>query len=106
MRRKPIKWIKTEVRKVVADEQVRSAVKQAVVGLLLGLIAEKVASLKNAKKSSGLLGLALNIGFNLVLPNRYKLVKTVGAMVVGTIIMRVKRAKEKKQLAQMATVGV
>jgi hypothetical protein len=102
MKRKPIKWIKTKIQKVVADEEVRSAVKQAVVGLLVGLIAEKVASLKTGKKSSGLLVLALTVGLNLVLPNRYKLIKTVGTMVVGTIVMRVKMAKEKKRFAQVA----
>jgi len=97
MSRKPIKWIKTEVKRIAADEQVRAAVKQAVVGLLLGLAAEKLTSLKTGKKASGLLGLALTVGLNLVLPNRYRLVKTVGAMVVGTIIMRWKRGKEKRR---------
>jgi len=98
---KPFKRMKTEVQKVVTDPQVRSAVKQAIAGLILGVIAEKVAALKTGKKANGMLGLALNIGFNLILPNRYKLLKTVGAMVVGAIVMRVKMAKEKKRFAQV-----
>ncbi|HZV43423.1 MAG TPA: hypothetical protein VFF90_03035 [Saprospiraceae bacterium] len=104
MNRKPMKWIKTEVRKVVADEEVRSAVKQAVVGLALGLIAEKVASLKDAKKSNGLLGLALMVGFNLLLPNRYRMVKAVGTFVIGTIAMRWKKGKEKRRFGKQDAV--
>jgi hypothetical protein len=91
--------VKNAVQHIAGDQEVRSAVKKAVIGLILGVATEKLLALKPGNKSKGLVGIAVNVGFNLLFSGRYKLVKSVGALVVGAIVLNVRKRKERKRLA-------
>ncbi len=95
---KPSRWLKTAIKDVAADQQVRSVFKKAVIGLFMGMVTDKIISLKPGKKTNGLLGMALNVGINLLLANRYAVLKSAGALVVTAVVTKMKKRREKKQL--------
>jgi|WetSurMetagenome_2_1015567.scaffolds.fasta_scaffold137824_2 hypothetical protein len=96
--------MKNAIQQVATDPEVRSVFKKAVFGLLMGIVADKIVSLKPGKKSNGLLGMALNVGINLLFANRYAVLKSTGALVVTAVVAKLKKRKERKRLAKNEVV--
>lgn len=67
--------VKKAMQDFAEDPEVRAAIKKAAVGI------------------------AANIAFSLIVSGRYKLLKTAGVLVVGAVVLTVKKRKERKRLA-------
>jgi len=73
---KPFQVLKKAVQHMAEDQEVRSTFKKAMVGIVV------------------------NVGFSLLVSGRYKLVKSVGVLVVGAIVLTVRKRKERKRLTK------
>jgi|GEM_PF-3980362 len=97
---KPSNLMKSAIKDVTTNQEVRSVFKKAVIGMIMGVVTDKIVSSKPAGKASGLIGMAVNVGINLLLANRYTLLKSAGALAVTAIVTRLRKRKERKQLAR------
>ena len=82
---KPANIVKSAVQDVAGNDQVRSIFKKAVLGIAVGLVAKVVLSRKKKRKPVNLVRTALGIGINMLISNRYTLLKSAGAMALSAI---------------------
>ena len=79
--------VKSSVHVVAHNEQVISVIKKALIGIAVGLVAKMVLSKKKKKKRKpgSLMRAALSIGINMLISNRYRLLKSAGAMALSAL---------------------
>lgn len=97
---KPSNLVKTAMKDVAGDQQVRSVFRKAVIGMIMGVVTDKIVSPKTGRKSNGLVGMAINVGINLLVANRYTVLKSAGALVVTAVVAKLRKRRERKQLAK------
>src|SRR5512144_2796798 len=96
---KPSNLVKTAMKDVAGDQQVRSVFRKAVIGMIMGVVTDKIVSPKTGRKSNSLVGMAINVGINLLFANRYTVLKSAGALVVTAVVAKLRKRRERKQLA-------
>ena len=82
---KPANIVKSAMQDVAHNDQVRSVFKKAMIGIAVGLVAKMVLSKKKKKKPVNLMRAALSIGINMLISNRYRLLKSAGAMALSAL---------------------
>lgn len=83
---KPSNIVKSAMQDVAGNDQVRSIFKKAVIGIAIGLVAKVVLSRnKKNRKPANLMRTALSIGINMLISNRYTLLKSAGAMAISAL---------------------
>lgn len=94
---KPANLVKSVVQDVATNDHVRSLFKKAMFGLIVGLIAKRVMTRKKNKTPMNLMGTLMKLGINLLVSNRYQLLKSVGAMAVSALASNIINRKRKKK---------
>ena len=93
---KPANLVKSAVQDVATTAHVRSIFKKAMIGLVVGIIAKGILSKKKNKKPFNLMQMAIKLGINLLISNRYRLLKSAGTMAVSAIASNIIKKRRKK----------
>lgn len=94
---KPANIVKSAVQDVAQNDQVRSVFKKAMIGVAIGLVAKMVLSKKKKKKPGNLMRTALSIGINMLISNRYRLLKSAGAMALSALATNIMNRRRNHQ---------
>ena len=94
---KPANIVKSAMQDVAHNDQVRSVFKKAMIGIAVGLVAKMVLSKKKKKKPVNLMRAALSIGINMLISNRYRLLKSAGAMALSALATNIMNRRQNHQ---------
>jgi hypothetical protein len=94
---KPATLIRQSVEELSVSPHVRSVFRKAVLGIAIGWIAHRIIQARKAKEPGSWKNTLLETGVNLLVAKQYALLRSLGAVVLTTLLTQFKSPEARKR---------